>query len=617
MAVGLDESRQLDVAQMHAAATSEAPVSALPLGDLLDLASQIVREVTGRLARPDFLDSLAPVAPEEDQATPDGFPTLPQVQEQVTGMARVIEGAATAAAGHTARVFEDPDARHRLLGLPKGKTRFRSSADFLEKTQQTPQRQTRERENRASQHLAPAPAADGSPPEPGRLPTVSGAFWEACVDPTVVDIITRTLTKARGKASSAQAPRKVVEPWLRDGEAHLMALARRQSPGVVSQACRRWLIGFQERLEAVSVRPSADRIHQGRGAKFIREEDGLFLWHLMLTQDQHEVLKTVTSAGANRRARRNADSSDPELPCDDLSGRAAPSEDLFDVLNASQDADGRPIEAPSALVRERLEDRQRREVDAIITALAAALRLLNSGLPASGGYAPQVMAVIDYETLLRQMQEHPNLPPAPPVPQHLLRSEEIGNEPSGSPSSGALDSNGPMVSLSGFNGPIDPRIIRAWACDAEIIPVVLGGDGQVLDVGAGSRVFPPKLRRAITARDRGCAAPDCYIPAAWCDVHHVQYWQHGGPTGVDNGALLCRHHHQSVHHDQLAIHMRNGVPWFESPGRYGSEPVEHAASSSTQAVTTGQDCLDVATVQGPTPQLTRNEFWHDIGDPPW
>lgn len=617
MAVDLDESRQLDIAQMHAAATSDASVAALPLGDLLDLASQVVREVTGRLARPDFLAFLAPVEPEEDQAAPDSFPTLPRVQEQVTGMARVIEGAATAVAGHTARVFEDPDARHRLLGLPKGKTRFRSSADFLEKTQQTPQRQTRERENRASQHLAPAPAADGSSPDPGPLLTVSGAFWEASVDPTVVDIITRTLTKARGKASSAQAPRNVVEPWLRDGEAHLMALARRQSPGVVSQACRRWLIEFQEQLEAVSVRPSADRIHQGRGAKFIREEDGLFLWHLMLTQDQHEVLKTVTSAGANPRARKNADSSGPESPCDDLSGQAAPSEDLLDVLNASQDADGRPVEAPEAPVRERLEDRQRREVDAIITALAAALRLLDSGLPASGGYAPQVMAVIDYETLLRQIQEHPNLPPAPPVPQHLLRPGEGENGPPGTPPSGPSDSSGPMVSLSGFNGPIDPRIIRAWACDAEIIPVVLGGEGQVLDVGAGHRVFPPKLRRAIIARDRGCAAPDCYIPAAWCDVHHVQYWQHGGPTSIDNGALLCRHHHQSVHHDHLVIHMRNGVPWFESPGPYGNEPVDRTAPSSLQTVTSEQDCLDVAPVHVPTPQLTRNEFWHDIGEPPW
>ena len=85
--------------------------------------------------------------------------------------------------------------------------------------------------------------------------------------------------------------------------------------------------------------------------------------------------------------------------------------------------------------------------------------------------------------------------------------------------------------------------IRKIACDADIIPVVLGGEGQVLDIGRASRIFPPHIRKAITARDRGCAFPQCTIPAPWCEAHHITYWSRGGTTGTGNGTLLCSHHH--------------------------------------------------------------------------
>lgn len=118
------------------------------------------------------------------------------------------------------------------------------------------------------------------------------------------------------------------------------------------------------------------------------------------------------------------------------------------------------------------------------------------------------------------------------------------------------------ISRASYAGEIDPAVIRAWACDADLIPVVLGGEGQVLDLGRTRRLFPSRLRRAITARDGGCAAPGCTIPAPWCEAHHIEHWEHGGPTSVDNGVLLCSHHHHAVHAEAWTISMRNGVPWF-------------------------------------------------------
>jgi Domain of unknown function (DUF222) len=75
-----------------------------------------------------------------------------------------------------------------------------------------------------------------------------------------------------------------------------------------------------------------------------------------------------------------------------------------------------------------------------------------------------------------------------------------------------------------LGGPITADIARRIACDAEIIPVVLGSRGEPLDVGRASRTVPTAIRRAVIVRDRGCAFPGCSIPARWCDIHHVVYW---------------------------------------------------------------------------------------------
>ena len=45
----------------------------------------------------------------------------------------------------------------------------------------------------------------------------------------------------------------------------------------------------------------------------------------------------------------------------------------------------------------------------------------------------------------------------------------------------------------------------------------------------------------------------CTAPAAWCDVHHVVHWVHGGPTSCENGALLCERHHTAVHEGRFSV----------------------------------------------------------------
>jgi hypothetical protein len=89
---------------------------------------------------------------------------------------------------------------------------------------------------------------------------------------------------------------------------------------------------------------------------------------------------------------------------------------------------------------------------------------------------------------------------------------------------------------------------RRLACTASILPVVLGGFGEILDLGRARRLFSPAQRKAMAIRDRRCRAQGCDIPAAWCEAHHAHKpWSHGGRTDLAHGLLLCSFHHHRAH----------------------------------------------------------------------
>jgi Domain of unknown function (DUF222)/HNH endonuclease len=109
---------------------------------------------------------------------------------------------------------------------------------------------------------------------------------------------------------------------------------------------------------------------------------------------------------------------------------------------------------------------------------------------------------------------------------------------------------------------LSPQTVRKLACDASIIPMVLGSQGQPLDVGRTKRLVTPALLAALWARDKGCSYPGCGRPPQWSDAHHVRHWADGGPTSLLNLALLCAYHHTFVHqHDLTATVTPHDVTW--------------------------------------------------------
>ena len=106
---------------------------------------------------------------------------------------------------------------------------------------------------------------------------------------------------------------------------------------------------------------------------------------------------------------------------------------------------------------------------------------------------------------------------------------------------------------------------RLAACDCKIIPVVMGGAGEPLDVGRAQRTVPLGIRRALVARDRGCRFPGCDRAPALCHAHHVQEWNRDGHTAVQNCVLLCPTHHRWVHATGWDITIRGNLIDFRPP----------------------------------------------------
>ncbi|OIJ27136.1 HNH endonuclease signature motif containing protein [Nocardioides luteus] len=103
--------------------------------------------------------------------------------------------------------------------------------------------------------------------------------------------------------------------------------------------------------------------------------------------------------------------------------------------------------------------------------------------------------------------------------------------------------------------PITAAEARRLACTAGIIPAVLGGDSEVLDLGRKERLFTAAQRRALLLRSATCEAEGCDIPGTWAEAHHWIEWANGGATDLANAALLCSHHHHRAH-DPTYLHER-------------------------------------------------------------
>lgn len=133
------------------------------------------------------------------------------------------------------------------------------------------------------------------------------------------------------------------------------------------------------------------------------------------------------------------------------------------------------------------------------------------------------------------------------------RGDRGGGDP-GSPRGDRLDRGGggtgaPGVGLTEDDQTVLPVwLIRQQICDSGTVACTLDSSGNPLDLGREQRLFTPKQRIALAARDGGCRWRGCDRPASYCEAHHIDAYSQGGRTDIDRGILLCRWHHMELHH---------------------------------------------------------------------
>ncbi|WZH51861.1 MAG: DUF222 domain-containing protein [Nocardioides alkalitolerans] len=107
-------------------------------------------------------------------------------------------------------------------------------------------------------------------------------------------------------------------------------------------------------------------------------------------------------------------------------------------------------------------------------------------------------------------------------------------------------------------GTLSAAEARRLACEAGIIPAVLGTKSEVLDLGRTARFHTRAMRTAMAIRDGGCVAEGCTRPPHQTHAHHLTPWSAGGHTNVQDGCLLCDQHHHQIH-DPLYLVERLGT----------------------------------------------------------
>lgn len=110
----------------------------------------------------------------------------------------------------------------------------------------------------------------------------------------------------------------------------------------------------------------------------------------------------------------------------------------------------------------------------------------------------------------------------------------------------------PIVRLASGE-PLPASEARRLACDADIVPAVLGGASQPLDVGRRTRLATPAQRVALRAVHDTCCIAGCDVPFDWCEVHHITWWRHGGSSDLHNLAPVCSKHHHLIHDDRWVL----------------------------------------------------------------
>lgn len=124
-------------------------------------------------------------------------------------------------------------------------------------------------------------------------------------------------------------------------------------------------------------------------------------------------------------------------------------------------------------------------------------------------------------------------------------------------------------------GPVPVPVVRSLLSDA-FVATVFEEAGDIRAVSHLGRTIHRSVRTALIHRDRTCVVPGCGV-AYGLEIDHIDPFAFGGPTRLDNLALLCHHHHRLKTYGGWIL-ARTGTTdaepgWtFEPQPAFGREP---------------------------------------------
>lgn len=141
-----------------------------------------------------------------------------------------------------------------------------------------------------------------------------------------------------------------------------------------------------------------------------------------------------------------------------------------------------------------------------------------------------------------------------------------------------------LARIEGQSDPVSVATAERHICSAGTVPVLFDGK-RVIDVGRELRLYNTRQRIGLAARDGGCRFPGCDRPPSWCEAHHINEWKRDhGRTSIEDGVLLCRHHHLLVHDKKWRV-TRDGDEYFVvPPASYDPEQHPIPAPSKSAAL---------------------------------
>lgn len=440
--------------------------------------------------------------------------------------------------------------------VPTGRPTFKNATELLQKLLNITFPEARDRINSVA-HLLPHTDVNGIKVPP-KFPMLADELTTGKAAPRELRSAAKKLEAIRPHINQQPDPPALASEL----EQKVATSVHTEDPGSTQQL----LNSIKETLERQNLNPSEEVVRARIGLFYrgfksgvtefvlrVRPQDAEFIFSLCAQTDNPRT-KTGDRAGLLKQSSMgNAPQPTPTSPSNTSNNTDAAAESTVfpDFLLAPSATTGEPIATPEEL---------------------AALTLGGNTRPPAS--SPEAFHTERFETLNQSTPGDDGLTPAQRHLQGLLNLLKSNGRPNGKKITGLpspqmliiatlaeLEDRATSSGITQHGQRLSPAELRQNLCICGAIPIIMNGKSQILDLGRAERYFPDYMRQAILARDGGCIVPGCTVPPEHCEIHHLDAWEKGGLTRIEDGVPLCSNHHHAIHAGLLrALRNAEGLP---------------------------------------------------------